>query len=138
MKTIAVFVAMLLGSLLYGQADKSGNITATVPNITGTEGSMKFGLYTAETFMKAEPDFSAEGKIEEGKASVTFENVPKGTYAIVVLHDMNGNGKMDFSLGGMPEEDYGTSNNSMIFGPPNWGDANFDFDGTEKSIEIRL
>jgi len=138
MKTIVVLIAMLLGTLMHGQAEKNGNIDATVPNITGTEGSVKFGLYTAETFMKAEPNFSAEGEIKDGKSSVTFENVPEGTYAILVMHDKNDNNQMDFDTNGMPLEQYGSSGNSMSYGPPVWEESKFEFDGTSKELEIRF
>ena len=138
MKTIVVLIAMLLGTLMHGQAEKKGNIDATVPNITGTEGSVKFGLYTAETFMKAEPNSSAEGEIKDGKSSVTFENVPEGTYAILAMHDKNDNNQMDFDTNGMPLEQYGSSGNSMSYGPPVWEESKFEFDGTSKELEIRF
>mgnify|MGYP001359131124 FL=1 len=138
MKTIVVLIAMLLGTLMHGQTEKNGNIEATVPNVTGTEGNVKFGLYTAETFMKAEPDFSAKGEIKDGKSKVTFENVPKGTYAILVMHDKNDNNQMDFDTNGMPLEQYGSSGNSMTYGPPVWEESKFEFDGTSKEFEIRF
>ncbi|MCB7479893.1 DUF2141 domain-containing protein [Christiangramia sediminis] len=138
MKTIAVLVAMFLGSLVHGQAEKTGSISATVPNVTSSNGEVLFAMYSEDSFMKKEPEFSVKSEIKNGQATAVFENVPEGNYAIVVLHDENGNGKMDFDAGGMPAENYGTSGNSMIYGPPNWGDSNFDFDGTDKEMEIRF
>ena len=138
MKTIAVLIAMLLGSLVYGQAETTGTIKATVPNVTGEEGEVLFAVYTEDHFMKKAADFSAKAEIVDGKASVKFENIPAGTYAIVVLHDKNSNERMDFDASGMPQENYGTSGNSLSYGPPNWEASNFEFDGTEKDIEIRF
>lgn len=138
MKTLAVLIAMFLGAILNAQTEKSGSISATVPNVTSDKGEVLFAMYTEDTFMKKEPNFAAKSEIINGKATVTFENVPEGNYAIVVLHDANKNGKMDFGPGGMPEENYGTSNNSMVYGPPNWGDSKFEFDGSSKEMEIRF
>ncbi|CAL65972.1 DUF2141 domain-containing protein [Christiangramia forsetii] len=138
MKTIAVLVAMLLGSLMFGQTDNPGSITVSVPNISSDQGEILFALYSEDTFLKRKPNFAGKSLVENGQASVKFENVPVGTYAIIVLHDKNSNGKMDFDTAGIPEENYGTSGNSMIYGPPSWGDSKFDFDGSEKSIEIRF
>lgn len=138
MKTIALLLAMLLGSLMFGQTKASGQITAIVPNVNGTEGEVLFALYTADSFMKRDADYSAMSTIENGKAVGVFQNVPKGTYAVVVLHDRNSNKRMDLEPSGMPQEDYGTSGNSMSFGPPNWMESKFDFDGTQKEIEIRF
>ncbi|SDR89252.1 DUF2141 domain-containing protein [Gramella sp. MAR_2010_147] len=138
MKTIAVIVAMLLGTLMHGQIEKTGNISASVINVSGTEGNVKFGLYSVETFMKAEPNFSAIGKIIEGKANVTFKNVPEGTYAVLVMHDKNDNNQMDFDSNGMPLESYGSSGNSISYGPPVWDESKFNFDGDELAIEIQF
>ncbi|TRO66730.1 DUF2141 domain-containing protein [Christiangramia sabulilitoris] len=138
MKTIAVLAAMLLGALVQAQTGTSGNISATVPNVSGTEGSVVFGLYSAETFMKAEPEFAVSADIIDGKAVAHFEDVPHGTYAILVMHDKNDNKKMDFDTNGMPLENYGSSGNGMSYGPPVWEDSKFDFDGTPKQLEIRF
>lgn len=138
MKTLAVLIAMFLGTILNAQTEKSGSISATVPNVTSDKGEVLFAMYTEDTFMKKEPNFAAKSEIINGKATVTFENVPEGNYAIVVLHDANKNGKMDFGPGGMPEENYGTSNKSMVYGPPTWGDSKFEFDGSSKEMEIRF
>ena len=138
MKTIILLLAMFVGSFVHAQNTNSGNISASVSNISGTEGNIKFGLYSQETFMKAEPDFSAESKIKDGEARVTFENIPQGTYALLVMHDKNDNNRMDFDTSGMPLENYGSSGNSMSYGPPVWEETKFEFDGTEKDIEIRF
>ena len=81
---------------------------------------------------------NAESKIENGKVTVSFKDVEPGTYAIMVLHDINENNRMDFELTGMPKEDYGMSNNPMSFGPPQFDDAKFEFNGKDLDFIIRL
>lgn len=138
MKTIAVLFAMFIGSLVQSQNAESGKINVSVPNVNGTQGAVHFALHTADTFMKKAAVASAKSAIIDGKATVTFEGIENGTYAIVVLHDKNENGKMDMDPSGMPAEDYGTSGNSMSFGPPNWEESKFNFDSASKDIEIRF
>ncbi|MBT8319247.1 MAG: DUF2141 domain-containing protein, partial [Gramella sp.] len=123
MKTIAILVAMLLGALTQAQSEKAGNINATVSNVSGTEGSVRFGLYTSESFMKTNPEYWANAEIEHGKATANFENIPSGTYAILVMHDRNDNGKMDFDANGMPLESYGSTGNALSYGPPVWEES---------------
>ena len=77
---------------------------------------------------------NAEHKIEDGKVVITFENVVPGEYAIMVLHDKNENNRMDFQDGGMPAEDYGTSNNVMTFGPPQYNNSKFSV--TDEPLEL--
>ncbi len=134
MKTIITTIALFV-TLLMNAQEASHSLTITVPNATKDAGKMVFALNTASTFMKAEPIQSAEVEIKDGVATVTFENVEAGEYAVIVLHDMNGNRKMDFK-DGMPAEHYATSGTTS-FGPPNWGDAKFKLDeSTELSIRL--
>ncbi|MUP47206.1 DUF2141 domain-containing protein [Gramella sp. BOM4] len=138
MKTLILLLAMTVGAIANAQAQNEGKIQATVTNLQGDQGEVLFALYTADKFMKQEPDFSAKASIIDGQAKVNFEKIPAGTYSLVVLHDKNGNGRMDFDSSGMPQEAYGTSGNSFSYGPPNWADSNFSFDGETEEIVIRL
>jgi uncharacterized protein (DUF2141 family) len=51
-------------------------------------------------------------------AHIAFGDVPPGDYALLVLHDENGNNKVDTMLG-IPREGVGFSRNPrLMFGPP--------------------
>ncbi|MFI8380155.1 DUF2141 domain-containing protein [Leeuwenhoekiella sp. NPDC079379] len=88
--------------------------------------------------MKASPLFSKKSSIENGKASVIFENIKPGLYAIVCFQDINGNEQMDFFSNGMPKEPYGLSNNLMTMGPPEWDDCKFEVKTEPVNLEIRF
>ena len=138
MKTIAVIVAMLLGAFTQAQVERTGNISAIVSNVNGSQGSVVFGLYDADNFMKSAPNYSVKTEIRDGKAIANFKEIPQGTYALLVMHDKNNNERMDFDSNGMPLEDYGYSGNSMSYGPPEWEASKFVFDGIQKELEIRF
>jgi uncharacterized protein (DUF2141 family) len=56
----------------------------------------------------------------------TFENVAPGTYAIAVVHDENGNQRLDKNLFGVPTEGYGVSNNhTYALHAPKWDESTF-------------
>ncbi len=56
-------------------------------------------------------------------AMLKFEGLPSGTYALALIHDENGNGKLDTMMG-IPKEGFGFSNNPAIrFGPPSFASA---------------
>ena len=112
-------------------------ITVTVP-VQSSKGEIVAGLFTEENFMKAAPVAGAKSTIKDGLATLIFENVMPGTYGITILHDTNGNGRMDFEANGMPKENYGVSNNVMNFGPPQWSDAKFEVSTAPLNMEIRL
>ena len=65
-----------------------------------------------------------------------FDNLPKGTYAIICYQDMNDNHKLDFSSF-IPQEPWGLSNNVQLMGPPTWNDAKFEVKN-ETIVEIQL
>jgi uncharacterized protein (DUF2141 family) len=65
-------------------------------------------------------------KAEAGKVAVcSFSAVAKGSYAVAVMHDENGNGELDSNFVGAPVEGYGFSNGarSGMFGPPAFAKA---------------
>ena len=146
MKTILVTITIVLSSLILKAQNADSAITNDATSETTTitvhvpvktsEGSVIFGLNTEENFMKSAPVQGLESEIVDGKATVTFENVAPGTYAITLFHDKNGNKQMDFEPNGMPIEMYGVSNNVMSMGPPMWSDAKFEVKGEPLILEI--
>jgi uncharacterized protein (DUF2141 family) len=70
---------------------------------------------------------------------VRFDALPVGDYAVAVIHDENGNAKLD-TLMGIPREGFGFSRNPAIgFGAPKFAAARFTLDknGTEQDIRMR-
>jgi uncharacterized protein (DUF2141 family) len=72
-------------------------------------------------------------------ADAVFDKIPQGAYAIVVLHDDNLSGKMEYDSGGIPTKGYGISNNpARRDGPPTPDEAKFTLDKAELAIEIKM
>lgn len=140
MKTIIFLIVMFVFELAFSQTEGNTTLTVVVENIKSNKGVVLAGLSSKETFMKTAPEFNAKAEyIEEGKVILVFENVPPGTYGLTVLHDKNSNGRMDFAATGMPEEDYGISNNTFDpYGPPRWEDAKFEIREPDVEIVVRL
>ena len=143
MKSILLSISIILSnffiqaqSLDATETTTSGiNITVKVP-VKSDQGSVIFGLYNEDTFMKAGPLQGLESEIKDGMATVTFKNVAPGTYAVSLFHDKNGNKQMDFEPNGMPKEMYGVSNNVMNYGPPQWSDAKFEVANEDITLDI--
>ena len=143
MKLFAALFALLLVHQPQKMAEnlkqevKKQNITVTVANVKSEKGTVGFALYDKMTFMKI-PLKTATGTIKKGKSTVVFKDVIPGDYAIICFHDVNGNKQMDFNERGMPEEDYGISNNPSNFGPPNYETAKFEIADKNVTLEIRF
>ena len=63
-------------------------------------------------------------------------SVPKGEYAIICYHDENENRRMDFHENGIPKESYGTSNDVINFGPPQFDTSKFEV--TEEDLNLGI
>lgn len=135
MKSKLLSVFLFLSTIAGAQTT---DLSIKVSNASGDEGEVIFSLFDKETFLVAPPLASKASDIKNGVASVKFENLEPGEYGVVVIHDKNRNGTIDFNAQGIPLEDYGSSNNSMSFGPPQWKDAKFTLGEESLSLEIRF
>jgi len=70
--------------------------------------------------------------------TTTIGSLAPGPYAVSVLHDENGNGRMDAVLG-IPREGFGFSRNPAVrFGPPDFEDALIELDAGSTDHVVRL
>ncbi len=134
---ITIITLISLFSILVS-VQNNFDITINVKDANSNNGKMYIALYnTASGFL--EKTYKADIiELKNTSCSVTFKDIPEGTYAVSIFHDENNNGKLDTNFFGIPSEDYGCSNNATGFmGPPKWDDAKFQL--TEnKSVLISL
>jgi uncharacterized protein (DUF2141 family) len=120
----------------------AADLTITVKGVRNAEGAVFLAVYDSDrTFMKA-PQAKTTRRWNAGKGDlkIVIHDLPAGKYAIASYHDENGNGKLDTNALGIPEEGYEFSNDARgMFGPPNFSEAAFDFDGkTDKAIAFSI
>ncbi len=88
------------------------------------------------------PVKSANARIADGQASVSFKDLPDGAYAVSLFHDADGDGKISMkSVFGVstaiPREGIGISNNPTLYGKPSFTEARFEVAGPT-SITISM
>lgn len=67
-----------------------------------------------------------------------FADLPVGDYALAVIHDENGNGRLDKMMG-IPREGVGFSRNPRLrMGPPSFADASFRLSAGGDTETVRL
>ncbi|WP_443026773.1 DUF2141 domain-containing protein [Sphingomonas sp. CV7422] len=70
--------------------------------------------------------------------AMRFEGLPHGQYAVAVIHDENGNRKLD-TFAGIPREGFGFSRNPPIrFGAPRFAAARFAITGDANQQQIKM
>ncbi|HVF93249.1 MAG TPA: DUF2141 domain-containing protein [Sphingomonas sp.] len=76
--------------------------------------------------------------VPAGTRGLRFDGLPYGTYAIAVIHDENGNSRLD-TLAGIPREGFGFSRNPALgFGPPRFAAARFTVAGDAERQQVRM
>ena len=82
--------------------------------------SMVYAGICDTSFEEATFPYKDREPAKPGVVELRVRNVKPGAYSIAVFHDTNGNGKLDRSFIGLPNEPYGFSNDVGRRGPPNF------------------
>ncbi len=108
-------------------ADGSLPLRLEVSSFRNAKGALSCRLFTkAEGFPDGEGVQTVQARIEGAQASCGFANLAPGTYAVAVVHDENGYGRLDRNLLGIPAEGYGVSNNrTYAMSSPKWDESKF-------------
>ena len=133
----------LLALLLAGSATgaHAATLTVTLNQIRVQTGEVRMALYDSAAGWGGEGQpVAGRGGAPDGSAALTFtfEGLKPGRYAVRVMHDENGNGKLDTNLVGMPTEGFGASNDPKVMRAPNFDEASFDVGETDLAIAITL
>ena len=136
-RTLLIILVSLNSSLIPVAAQQTGEIIVRVVGLASNAGAVRFGLYdTADSFQQR---VAMRGGtcpiIKEHQCEFTIPAVPYGVYAIMVGHDENLNGQIDWISG----ERAGVSNYAgKLRWFPNFDKAKFAHDHEKTFVEIRV
>ncbi len=99
------------------------SIVIHVTGFRNTKGVLGAELFTSSNGWPETVDKSfrhGHFPIQGDHATARFDHIPAGNYGVVVLHDENGNEKLDRNLLMVPKEGFGFANNPhvMLAAPP--------------------
>jgi uncharacterized protein (DUF2141 family) len=143
-KTLLLLISISLFSFQLKEEEETYSSTITVTDLRNSEGVVQFAIYNTEDSIPDEK-YKNYYKIDKvvisnNTATIVFNNIPKGIYAINVLHDENKNGKIDKKfLLPLPKEGVGFSNYETlgISNRPKFSKASFVVNtNTTKIIKI--
>jgi uncharacterized protein (DUF2141 family) len=140
---IFVLLSLLFTTLLPAQSPNSATLTVRVVNARNTNGMVRVALFqSAEGFpgdaSKALRTQPAKIDPQTLTAQAVFSGIPQGTYAVMLFHDENGNGRLDKNMVGIPKEGYGASNNpAKKMRAPTFDEAKLSL-ASDQSLEIKL
>ena len=122
-------------------SESSSTVLIEVAGFKNTRGTLNCRLFTkAADFPDGEGIVTLRVPITGPNTSCSFSNIEPGTYAVAVVHDENGNGKLDKNFVGVPSEGYGVSNNkTYALSAPKWDESSFMLGATErKALLVKL
>ena len=118
-----------------------GSLQVEIDHLRSSKGMLRLCLTAdPDNFPNCVDDRDAVTRsVPAGQTSIRFPALPRGDYAVAVIHDENGNKKLD-TFAGIPKEGFGFSRNPAIrFGPPRFSAARFSLttDAEEQQIRMR-
>jgi uncharacterized protein (DUF2141 family) len=136
--TLIVLASLLLSPTL--AEARLAKLTIIVRGIEPATGSIEVSLFnSAETFMrkaKLQRALAVDGKHE---LTIEFAALQEGEYAVVVVHDENGNGVLDTGFLGFGGEQFAFSNNARSwFLQPGFDAAKFTMGKEDREIVVDL
>ena len=106
-----ILIQIVCGIFLFAEETaEEKKLTVQITNVTSEEGQIILAIYnSSENYDKRIA--LQEVKLKPEIDTVIFEtNVPDGEYLVMLVHDINNNGKLDTTFIGMPKEPVGLSN----------------------------
>jgi len=145
-KSIIITLVLLAGpgiQVLITAQENKGRLVLEISNLRSNSGKVLVSVYnSADRFMK-DPAQDAYATYttaaRNGSVSIVMDGLPEGDYGIAVMHDENGNQKMDKNAVGIPKEGFGFSNDAKVrFGPPGFNAARIRIGNRPVNHKIRM
>jgi uncharacterized protein (DUF2141 family) len=137
---ILIILAAMSCLFVTGAAQQTGEIVVRVLGLESNQGEVRFGLYdNAEAFGKGAGYSIRKGTcpIQEHQCEFIIAEVPYGIYAILVGHDENQNGKIDWGF--ISGERAGASNyTKKLRWYPDFDKAKFEHKKQRTILEIHV
>lgn len=118
-----------------------GQLVVKVTNIKEIKGVIEIGLYDRpEVFLSYTEQYKVLYiPVENTTVVIIIDSIPKGNYAISLMHDLNSDGEMESNFFHIPKEPYGFSNNYRPrFSKPDFEDCQFYYKGESLELTIEL
>lgn len=123
-KLLGIFILTMgfgLGSV------EAGQLSVTIEDIRSTKGKVSMVIYQDQQAFDQQDHSKAfltlESKISGKSQQLSLPDMPSGQYAVVILHDENGDRQLNMNDRGFPLEGYAYSNNVGELEVPSFKDA---------------
>jgi uncharacterized protein (DUF2141 family) len=141
MNTRYSIIAAFLATAGIALSASAATLTVKITEISEVAGKMGVRLVASGEAYSGKAKATAAQMVpvtSKDPITLTFADLAPGTYAVLVMHDENGNGKLDSNMLGIPKEGYGFSNNPHVMRQPTWDETKFELTAVDQAIEIEI
>ena len=133
------FLFLFLGFFSVNEHTPSGKIELNIKNLKNHKGSILISLFNQNEGFPDNPKKSFRNWKVHPTSIITLSEIPKGQYALSIVHDEDGSNGMTYNLVKMPKEGFGVSNYELAFlQKPDFRNAVFAHHQKVTSLSIRL
>ncbi|PKL84898.1 MAG: hypothetical protein CVV22_10565 [Ignavibacteriae bacterium HGW-Ignavibacteriae-1] len=139
-----ILITFVYAITLFADSPKTGTIIVEVEGF-GNEKGIVFSHLYSEQLAEFFPTKSSKSlhkrivKVNNFRATIIYENIQYGTYALTVHHDEDDNKRMNRNFIGYPKEGFGLSNNPTIFlSVPDFDECKFELRKDTIVVKIKL
>lgn len=118
MKTRAMILAAMSVALLSAGAAQAGDVTVTLTGVQARGGQLLVSLQSRADYQQQAGFGEIIADPAAGSVTLTFRDVPAGDYALSVMHDENGDARMQASEIGIPMEGWAASRGAELRSAP--------------------
>lgn len=119
-----------------------GSLEIQVTGIKSEHGKIILDVFSSKEGFPIQTDNALrrlKASILNGRAAFKVPDLKSGEYAFALIHDENGNNKLDLNFIGIPKEGAAASRNAKGFiSPPSFEQAKFRIDSSEVKMTIMM
>lgn len=140
----SIAASALLSQSLHAQPSPTHNLEVKFNGLRGSKGQVCLSLFSGPKGFPGEGSDSDLllkrcAPVSSSGASIVFDDLKPGSYAVSAFHDTNGDAKMNKGAFGIPQEGFGFSRNPEIgFSAPSFTETEFKVSNTPSVIEIQM
>jgi uncharacterized protein (DUF2141 family) len=133
---LAAALSIVLSAIPVEAQERGTTLRLQVSSFRNTTGTLNCRLFSqSSAFPDGEGTKTVRVSIHGAEATCSFDDLAPGTYAVAVVHDENGNGRLDKNFFGVPSEGYGVSkNHTYAMSSPKWDESKFVHGGKDDTV----
>jgi uncharacterized protein (DUF2141 family) len=134
-----LFILLVLPAISYAQ--NTCQVHLKVDNLRNTKGEVRIAVFNSDDGFPSVHEksvFKASKSAKEAHQGFHFE-LPYGLYAISLIHDENGDSKMNYNLLGIPKEGFSTTRlKESILGLPSFDKAAIELKAEKVNVVLEV